>query len=89
MLVRKLAKKQDIISWEKGETATSQSEVYSRLPISCVVIFYQSGNIEKGEFKIEIACNVVKTDYYFENHDKIMNEAKVKAKGRKIVKLDK
>lgn len=86
--MRNLANKQGVVPWEKGEKAISQSEVYSRLPSGCTVLFYQSGNTERGEFIIEIACDTVDTDYFFKNQDKIMNEVETSAKGRKIIKFN-
>jgi len=87
-IMMNLAKKEGIVPWEKGEMAISQSEVYSRLPNDSTVLFYQSGDIEKGEFIIEIACNVMATNYFNENCDKITDEIKNNARGRKIIKFN-
>lgn len=77
-----------IIPWEKGETAISQSRVYSRLPNNSTVVFYQSGDVERGEFIIEIACDVMDTKYFYKNYEKIMKEIEGDAKGRKVISFN-
>lgn len=81
-------KSQNDFLWQKGERAYSQSEIYSRLLPGYVVVFYQSGCHETGDLAIEVALDTMPANYFWQNHQKIMEEVKKNAGIRKVVRLN-